>query len=258
MYHNQIQQVQQRINTIQQMVTQMRQNEQNAVQQLNRVQQLCQECMSSLQNVSFGQQSFTGISTTPGFYGTQQYSFGQNQYGNEGGLSTTSGLFELSTMDPSTYQGTQQTFGNAAGMYSSSPMFAGGQQQQQYAGSQFGNQQQYNQGISSVMGTNTPLSNIATMGPDTYYASRQRLGQGTTGINQIGQQAGIAQGFGSTMSSSAGLGNTGMSMSSSPLTNISTMDPSTYQNAQQQFGMSSSNLNQIGQQAGISGITSKN
>lgn len=256
MYHNQIQQVQQRINTIQQMVSQMRQNEQNAVQQLNRVQQLCQECMSSLQNVTYGQQSFSTMGTTPGFYGNQQYTSGQ--FGNEGGLSTTSGLFELSTMDPSTYQGTQQTFGNVAGMYSSSPIFSGNQQQRQFTGGQYGNQQQYNQGISTMMSTNTPLSDIATMGPDTYYASRQRLGQSTPNLNQIGQQAGINQNFGSTMSSSANMGNMGMSMGSTPFSNIATMDPSTYQGAQQQLGSSTASLSQIGQQAGISGISGKN
>lgn len=262
MYHNQIHQVQQRINTIQQMVSQMRQQEQNAVQQLNRVQQLCQECVSNLQNVTYGQQSFSGLGTTPGMYGTQQYGIGQNQFGNEGGLSTTSGLFDPTTMNPSTYQGTQQTFGGA-GMYTSNPMFSGSPQQQQYTGGQFGTQfgaqqQQYTQGSGSLMATNTPLSDIATMNPDTYYTSRQRLGQSTPSISQIGQQAGIGQGFGSALGSSAGMGSAGMSMGNAPFTNIATMNPDTYQSAQQQLGGSSSSLSQIGQQAGISGSVSKN
>lgn len=254
MYHNQIQQVQQRINTIQQMVSQMRQNEQNAVQQLNRVQQLCQECSQSLQSAAYGQQGSSWMGTTPGFYGTQQYGMGQNQLGMEGGLSTTTPLFDLATMNPSTYQGTQQTFGGA-GMYTAGPLFSG---QQQFTGgqlqNQFANQQQYGQGMSTFMGTNTPLSDIATMNPDTYYASRKQLGQSTPNISQIGQQAGISQGIGSTMSSSASFGSN-INMGSTPLSSIATMSPDTYQNSQKKLGGAATSLSQIGQQAGISGST---
>ncbi|HPZ71555.1 MAG TPA: hypothetical protein PLQ33_05055, partial [Peptococcaceae bacterium] len=68
MVHQQIQQIQQRINTVSQMASQLRQAEENnrqrlmqlvqeeafAAQQMNRIQQLCQESISSLHSISQG------------------------------------------------------------------------------------------------------------------------------------------------------------------------------------------------------------
>ncbi len=188
MFHQQIQQVQQRINSVSQMASQLRQSEENnrqrlmqlaqdeafASQQMNKIQQLCQESMTSLQNISVGttrQQSFTGISQNPG-YG-QSYStvietspqFQQNP----------SSLFNPATMGPDTYQNVMQHMGG-----------------QGYSGvGQMGQTGQTGQ----MMGTESSLSDISTMGPDVYQASREQLGKGSSSLGQIGQQAGIgAQG----------------------------------------------------------------
>ena len=75
MVHQQIQQVQQRISSVSQMISQLRQSEENTrqrlmqlaqdeayvAQQLQRVQQMCQESISGLQNISgsVSQQSFS-------------------------------------------------------------------------------------------------------------------------------------------------------------------------------------------------------
>ncbi len=160
MYNNQVQQVQQKINSVHQMVAQIKQNEQNsqhrlqqiaqeeayAVQQLQRVQQLCQECVSGLQSISLGttQQSFATTSVPYGtstFQPTTQSSFG----GNQG-----STLFNPNISNPA-----------SAGIRSTQMM--GGQ-----------------------------ISDIATMDPDTYQASQQILGGGNTSLSQIGQQAGVS------------------------------------------------------------------
>jgi len=172
MFHNQVQQVQQKLNTVQQMVAQVRQSEQNnqhklqqlaqeeaaAVQQLQRAQQICQECVSNLQSITFSQTAYsTGIPA-------------QNYAGTPGGFGTAS-LFDPSTMDPSTYQGTLQTFGGTAAL----------------SGSQYPASQQNYQTSSG-----TALSSIATMNPDVYMASREQLGRSMPNLQQIGQQAGIS------------------------------------------------------------------
>jgi hypothetical protein len=187
MFHRQIQQVQQRINSVSQMASQLRQSEENnrqrlmqlaqdeayASQQMNRIQQLCQESMTSLQNISAGttgQQSFTGVSQTPA-YG-QSYSpvietspqFQQHP----------SSLFNPATMGPDTYQNVMQYMGG-----------------QSYSGvGQMGSTGQIGQ-TGQLMGTESSLSNISTMGPDVYQASREQLGKGPSSLGQVGQQAGI-------------------------------------------------------------------
>lgn len=193
MFHNQVQQVQQRVNSMQQIANQMRQAEQNnqqrlqqitqeennVIQQLNQVQQICQECLSTLQNVGFTQTQYgTGATQTPIYQGTAGLSnFGATQYGSQGQLATTSPLFDPATMGASTYQGTMQNFGHIPGSTGT------GLGQFQQAGTQF---------------TTSPLSDIATMGPDTYQASQQRLGGAATSLSQIGQQAGISSISGSS------------------------------------------------------------
>jgi len=223
MFHNQVQQVQQKLNTVQQVVAQVRQSEQqnqqrlqqlaqeeaNAVQQLQRAQQICQECVSSLQSISYTQPSYTqGIQTQT--YQPQNY--GQTTSPISQGNFTTSGLFDPTTMEPSTYQQTLQTFG-------ASPTFASTQNPATLQSTVFSSTSPQ-QNWQTTTGAN--LSNIATMDPDTYLASRQRLsnnqqlgqqyaqqqyGQQTSQQigQQIGQQAGItASSMTSPISSMAG------------------------------------------------------
>lgn len=184
MVHQQIQQIQQRINNVSQMASQIRQAEESnrqklmqlaqeeafAAQQMNRIQQLCQESISNLQSISFGntmgQQSYQ--SSAPSVFG-QGYSQGPTA------------LFNLATMNPDTYENTMQ--------------YMGGGQSSGITGGIGG----MSSGISGMhmgqMGTQTPLSDITTMGPDTYQSSREQLGKGTSSLNQIGQQAGITSQF---------------------------------------------------------------
>lgn len=264
MFHNQIQQVQQRVDSLQNMVAQMRQaeqnnqqrlqqiarEEQNVIQQLTQVQQICQECLSTLQNVSYTQPQFTaGITQTPAYQGTAaQVNYSGAQFGGQGVLQTTSPLFDPATMGASTYQGTKQTFGQVPGMM----------------GTGFGQAVQTGtQGIfggagGGVQFTTSPLSDPATMDPETYQASRQHLGASSTGLSQIGQQVGISGTSYSPVGTGAmGLGTGTMTMnmgSGSGLSSIATMGPDTYLASQQRLGGSSPSLSQIGQQAGISGF----
>lgn len=201
MFHNQIQQVQQKISAVQQMVSNIRQSEQTnqqrlqqlaqdeayASQQLQRVQQLCQELSSNLQNITFNQ-SFTGLSTNQGYTSpTEMAHFGTAP---TGGFSSTSGF-------------------STTGM----PMT------QTYQGSSFFDPSMNMGGMQGILPTSTNLSGIATMKPDTYLASRDQFlsgAGGTTSLGQIGQQAGI-----STSGISSGMSSTGMpssGMSSSGLT----------------------------------------
>lgn len=180
MFHNQIQQVQQKISAVQQMVSNIRQSEQTnqqrlqqlaqdeayASQQLQRVQQLCQELSSNLQNISFNQ-SYTGFTTNQGYTSpTEMANFGM-------------------------------------------PMT------QSYQGSNFFDPSMSMGGMQSILPTSTNLSSIATMKPDTYMASRDQLSggmSGTTNLSQIGQQAGIsASGMSSSGMSSSGMTSSGFS-----------------------------------------------
>lgn len=275
MYHNQFQQVQQKINTVQQMVSNLRQSEQSnqqklqqlaqeeayASQQLQRVQQLCQEVVSNLQNITMNQ-PVTGMAmqgyTTPSeiaHFGSQQGTFAgsfapttQGYQGYQGAQGST--LFDPTTMGASTYQGTAQTFGHVPGM-SGSQQFAANP-----AGVGTGAGGMSGMSMGQTLPTSTSLSDFTTMKPDTYLASRQQLGRSATSPWQTGQQAGIG-GIGATsmISGQAGAaGNIG-SFGGGQLSNIATMSPDTYQASQQQLGGTSSSLSQIGQQAGISTST---
>jgi len=267
MFHNQVQQVQQKISSVQQMVAQIRQSEQNnqqrlqqiaqdeayASQQLQRVQQICQEVVSNLQNASYAQTAFTGAGQyqtyqTAGvspagiahgtFAPTSISPASMAQYGST--IPTQNlqgaGAFDPSTMSAETYQGTMQTFGNVPGFGS---VQTGFRQPAQQFGTYTG---QTYQGTAG-------LSNIATMSPDTYLASQQHLGKGQASMSQIGQQAGISgAGVSAAGMTAAGVGG----MGTSTLSNIATMGPDTFEASQQRLGGVTPNLSQIGQQAGIS------
>jgi len=189
MVHNQIQQVQQRISGVNQLVSQLHQSEENTrqklmhlaqeeayvAQQLQRAQQMCQESMSGLQSIS-GSLSQQSIST--GFTQTPLYGQGLSTGTSIPSISQSSpGMnFDLSTMNPDTYQNTMQ--------------FMGGQGYSGVSGQSSIPSQSY--GVGPVMGTGSSLSSISTMGPDTYQASREQLGKSPANLNQIGQQAGIS------------------------------------------------------------------
>lgn len=167
MYNTQIQQAQQKINTVQQMASQVKQSETYAVQQLQRIQQICQEVVTSLQNVST-QQGFAGVGQTAGVYSTTPFQYGTQQYGTQ---------------------------------FAYDPSISFSQQPQQFT--QGLGQQSYQMGAGT-------LSDIATMSPDVYLASRNQLGIGTPTLNQIGQQAGVTQSVGTqTTGTQGGLGTQG-------------------------------------------------
>ncbi|PKM87231.1 MAG: hypothetical protein CVU87_10080 [Firmicutes bacterium HGW-Firmicutes-12] len=169
MYHNQFQQVQQKINAVQQMVSSVRQSEQTnqqrlqqlaqdeayAAQQLQRVQQLCQELSSNIQNIT-SNQSYSGITSNQGYTTPSEIAhFGSTQLGGY----TTAG-----TPGSQSYQGT--------GIFDPTAMNVGNFQ---------GN-----------LPTSANLSSISTMSPDTYLASREQFSGSNVNMGQIGQQAGIS------------------------------------------------------------------
>lgn len=211
MVHQQIQQIQQRINNVSQMASQMRQAEESnrqrlmqlaqeeafAAQQMNRIQQLCQESISALQSISYGttvpqgQQSY--LSSAPPVYG-QGYGTGVTS-----GVGTTSpiqqnpgALFNLASMSPDTYENVMQHMGVQGGGISTSMGMQGSGMTGMSGSMQSG-------GISGTtgqfgtigQGAQSTLSDISTMGPSVYLSSREQLGKGSTSLNQIGQQAGI-------------------------------------------------------------------
>lgn len=200
MLHNQIQQVQQKLNTVQQMLSHARQSEQqnqqrlqqlsqeegNMVQQMQRIQNICQECMSNLQNVIYSQQpTVSSVSQSPNYTGAGK-TYSQQQFT----AATQPQLFDPTTMSPDTYQNTMQTMGGISSQTMGGiSSFQGRQQFQQpgYIGGGVGTGGQ----VSSIP-TQTSLSDISTMGPDTYLASRQQLGSPSQDLSQIGQQAGIS------------------------------------------------------------------
>lgn len=276
MFNSQVQQAQQKINSLQQMVAQLSQSEQNnhqrlqqiaqdeayASQQLQRVQQICQDISSTLQNVSLTQPSYAstgqfqtyqtaGISPTGMMHGniTPQSGspLGMTMYGTTPSMMPgyhSSSTFDPTTMNPQTYQGTMQTFSSVPGMGAVQPQFHQPIQQMGAIGSH------------TLQGT-TGLSNIATMSPSTYEASQQQLGRGQSSLSQIAQQAGISGTPLASQNAGQMSGFTGMSgIGGSTLSSIATMSPSTYEASQQQLGGMSSNLSQIGQQAGITSTPS--
>ncbi|MGI6144373.1 MAG: hypothetical protein GX092_05995 [Clostridia bacterium] len=208
MVHQQIQQVQQRISSVSQMISQLRQSEENTrqrlmqlaqdeayvAQQLQRVQQMCQESISGLQNISgsVSQQSFSSsYAQSPiqsPIYG-QGISTGTSMPNISQSMQGSSSLFDLSTMNPQTYQNTMQFMGGQG--YSGVGTTGIGQLGFQSSGiSSVPNQ---SLGVGQIMGTDSSLSSISTMGPSTYQASREQLGKGSSSLSQIGQQAGINQ-----------------------------------------------------------------
>ena len=204
MVHQQIQQVQQRISSVNQMVSQLRQSEESTrqrlmqlaqdeayvAQQLQRVQQMCQESISGLQNISgsVGQQTFSPSYTQSPLYG-QGISTGSSIPNMSQSSQGTGSLFDLTTMNPQTYQNTMQFMGGQG--YSGIGSTGIGQSGFQSSG--ISNIPSQSLGAGQVMGPSSSLSNISTMGPDTYQASRDQLGKGSSSLNQIGQQAGISQ-----------------------------------------------------------------
>lgn len=200
MVHQQIQQIQQRIGSVNQMVGQLRQSEESTrqklmqlaqdeayvAQQLQRVQQMCQESMSGLQNISgsMQQQTFSsGYAQTP-MYG-QGLSAGSTMQAMPQSQQGSGTLFNLATMNPDTYQNAMQ-FAGGQGYSGMGIMGQGGMP----GGS--GVMSGQTSGVGQIMGTESSLSSISTMGPDTYQASREQLGKGSSSLNQIGQQAGIS------------------------------------------------------------------
>lgn len=232
MFQNSIQQVQQKLNSVQQIVNQVRYNEENSHQQLQRAQQLCQEAISNLQSVSFGQAGFAGTTQAPWTTtGTEFATYGVQPGTYTGyGVSPTmqssyqaTGLFNPTTLNPDSYQNLQQFVGTQ-GMGGAQSMGAG---QAGFRPGQISGVAGGAAGYTTPFQTTSSLSNIATMSPDTYLASTQQLGKSSPTLSQIGQQAGIsggAFGAGSTMGMTGGVG----------------------------AGGAASNLGQIGQQAKIS------
>lgn len=201
MFHNQLQQVQQRINSVTQMAGQLRQAEENTrqkliqiaqdeayvAQQLLRVQQLCQESMSSLQSITVGQQSYTGVSQNP-TYG-QAISTGMATQFSPQSQQNQSELVNLTTMSPDTYKNSMQFMGGQSGQ-GYSGVGTGVMGQTSIQGSQTSLSRQTS-GVGQIMGTESSLSGISTMGPDVYQSSREQLGKGSSNLSQIGQEAGI-------------------------------------------------------------------
>lgn len=204
MVHQQIQQIQQRINNVSQMAGQIRQAEETnrqklmqlaqeeafAAQQMNRIQQLCQESISSLQSISYGQTTgqHSYQSSAPSVFGQ---SYGQ---GFSAGIGTSTqyqqsptALFNLATMGPDTYENTMQLMGGGQSSGMTGSVMG------------MGSTGGMSSGMGSGVSTQTPLSDITTMGPDTYQASREQFGKGTSSLSQIGQQAGITSQFGPQM-----------------------------------------------------------
>jgi hypothetical protein len=202
MVHQQIQQIQQRMQNVSQMAGQLRQAEESnrqrlmqlaqeeafVAQQMNRIQQLCQESISTLQSISYGttvgqgQQSYVSSSTPP--------VFGQ-------GYGSGAPLFNLATMSPDTYENVMQYMGGPGGGMSSGIGMPGGGMTGISSG--MGGQSytplttsgQTGSIGSPGQGTQSTLSDITTMGPSVYLSSREQLGKGASSLNQIGQQAGI-------------------------------------------------------------------
>lgn len=225
MVHQQIQQIQQRIQNVSQMASQMRQAEESnrqrlmqlaqeeafAAQQMNRIQQLCQESISTLQSISYGttvgqgQQSY--LSSAPTVYGQGYGSSVPTGLGTTTPIQQNPGaLFNLATMSPDTYENVMQYMGGQGGVMSSGAAMQGtGMSGTMLGGgmtgisSGMGGQSytplatsgQTGQIGSFGQGTQSALSDITTMGPSVYLSSREQFGKGATSLNQIGQQAGI-------------------------------------------------------------------
>ncbi|MCR4440991.1 MAG: hypothetical protein QHH10_01745 [Peptococcaceae bacterium] len=203
MINNQIQQVQQKINSVQQMVAQVRQSEQYnqqrlqqlaqdeayAAQQLQRVQQVCQDVVANLQNIGIAQpaggtfqaQGYAAPnitqygSTQPGIFttGTTVSPVTQGFQGNQ--------LFNPETMGAETYQGTLQTFGNVPG-FQTSGLTGGG-----VTGAGYGYQGAQQAGYQAGTAGQTLL-------PTSSNLAGNAGGGVSPSLREIGQQAGISTG----------------------------------------------------------------
>ena len=251
MFHHQLNQAQQTLNSIS--------------QHLRQAQQLCNECSRDLQNMAAsmqqaGQASYQGY-FQPGYgagmgynmgfeTGTGGRDFGPTMNMAQGTLSTQAPLIDRSTMGTETYQNSLRQFaGTAQGGYAS--------------GSNIGSAQNLAQG---TLRTQSPLIDPATMSASTYQSSLQQFsGQASAGTKQAtGVAGGTMTGVsGSTMGAAMGgaMGSVpagGISMSTpslptnEPFASVATMNPDTYQASAQRLGGGTPNLSSIGQQAGIS------
>ncbi len=259
MFHQQINQAQQTLNSIS--------------QHLRQAQQMCNECSRMLQNVT-GSMQQADQARYQGYYQPSYGSgMGSNNMGFEAGssftggrdfgptmnfaqstLSTQSSLIDPTTSNPSTYQNTIQQFSGqtqgTVGGYASTP--------------NIGSVQNMAQGS---LRTQSPLIDPTTMSPNTYESSLQQFSGGAMAGTK--QSASVSSGamtgaIGGTMATTMGgtMGGTttgGISMSTPSLhtnetfASIATMSPDTYQASAQRLGGSAPDLRSIGQQAGISG-----
>lgn len=230
MYHN-LQQAQQLINTIDQMASQMRQQEMSnrqalsqmeqreaqAAQKLQQVQQMCQECSRVLQNHqsyfrnvpmhgSYQQENASPMGFSSIGYQTSGVNLGQPQ--NVGAfMQTQTPLIDPSTMGASTYYDSLQQFGGSGNQTLYTP---GGFTGLQSSGTSMGSIGQGGvfgpQSTSSFSGqgnatginmevsslpTQTPFASTATMGPDKYQSAAQKLGGTNMSMSTVGQQSGI-------------------------------------------------------------------
>lgn len=231
MYHN-LQQAQQLISTIdqmasqlkqqetsnRQMLSQMEQREAQAAQRLHQMQQMCQECSRVLQShqsyyrTTQTQGSYQPEMGTPmGFssmgYQTSGVNLGQPQ--NIGGfIQTQAPLIDPTTMGASTYYDSLQQFGGSGNQNLYTPGGVVGMQSSSTSMGSFGQGGVFGtQGLSSLAGqgtssgvnmeisslpTQTPFASTATMGPDKYQSAAQKLGGANMSMSTIGQQAGIS------------------------------------------------------------------
>ena len=242
MYHN-LQQAQQLINTIDQMASQIRQQEMSnrqalsqmeqreaqAAQKLQQMQQMCQECTRVLQNHqsyfrnvpmhgSFQQENASPMGFSNFGYQTSGVSLGQPQ--NIGTfMHTQTPLIDPTTMGASTYYDSLQQFGGSGnqnlytpggftGLQSSGVNMGSMGQGGVYSG--MGNYQNSGvnlgqpQNVGTSLQTQSPLIDPTTMGASTYNDSLRQFG--TSGGNQNLYTAG---GFTGLQSSGTSMGSIG-------------------------------------------------
>lgn len=248
MFHQQLNQAQQTLNSIS--------------QHLRQAQQLCNECSRDLQNMASSMQQagqasyqgyyqpvYSGMGYNMGFETGAAFTggrdFGPTMNMAQGTLSTQSPLIDRSTMGAETYQNSLRQFAGAAqGGYAGAP--------------NIGTAQNLAQG---TLRTQSPLIDPATMSASTYQSSLQQFsGQALAGTKQAGGAMSGASGstMGTMGGSMGGVSTGGISMSTpslptnEPFASVATMNPDTYQASAQRLGGGTPNLSNIGQQAGIS------
>lgn len=203
--HQNIQQAQQLLSTINQMASQMRQQEASnrqllsqieqrenqAEQQLSQMQQMCQECNRILQSTAtFASQQF---SRTIPVQGSFQQGFSAPSAIGSMSYQTPGLSFEQidpATMGAFTYSDPQKQIGGNWSNPSSSTMGSTAGQ-----GGLFGGQGASGAGINmeiSSLPTQTTFASPATMSPDKYQSASQKLGGSSINMSTIGQQAGIS------------------------------------------------------------------